>query len=348
MNGASVHIRSASSGAGHLPLPESVVEQAVSWYVHFASGTATSDEREQFARWRDRHADHARAWERLSNMGDRLQGSSASIAPAITHATMAQLAAFTKRRQALKALAWAGTGGMALYLVQDQVQWRGQLSAALADLRTATGESRLVALPDGTQMHMNTATAVDLRFNSRERRVMLREGEIMITTATDAARRPFVAGTEEGDLVPVGTRFTVRRDDAARHRGFTRLMVSEGAVRIHPAQGTAPPVLVVAGQQARYSRDHVEPVQPLHDSSQAWIDGTFAAEGMRLEDLAAELNRYRHGWLRAAPEVADLRITGAWPLSDVRSTERILRSLERRLPVRVRHYTRYWVTIAAR
>lgn len=340
--------RTAADAAECVPPPDDVVEQAVFWYVRLASGAFTADERAAFADWHSRHIDHERAWERLCSMGERLHGSAARVAPTITHATMAKLTAFSKRRQALKALAWTGTGGVALYLTRHQVPWRGQLSAVLADLSTAAGESRLVVLPDGSRLRMNTATAVDLRYGASERRVVLRAGEIMIATARDAAGRPFVVGTEEGDLAPIGTRFTVRRDDTARHRGFTCVMVSEGAVRILLAQGLHAPVLVAAGQQTRYARDHVELVQPLREHSQAWLDGTFVAEGMRVDDLVAELNRYRHGWLRVEPAVADLRITGVWPISDAQSTERILDSLERRLPVRIKRRTPYWVTIVAR
>ncbi|OWT71559.1 MULTISPECIES: FecR domain-containing protein [unclassified Achromobacter] len=329
-------------------IAEHIVEQAVHWYVRLASGLVTVQERADFDHWRALHPDHAQAWNRLQDMGGRLQDSAARVAPPTTHATLARLALLTKRRRALKQLAWLGAGGTCLFLVQKQVPWRGELLAALADVRTGTGERRSLVLADGTQLRVNTATAVDLRFDAQERRLVLRRGEIMIATAKDAANRPFVVATADGELVPVGTRFTVRRDDDTE-RPYTQLAVMEGAVDVHPGAGGGPAsARIPAGQQVRLTPAGVEQPVPLREESQAWIDGMFVAEGMRLADFLAELSRYRRGHLRCAPEVADLRITGAWPLDGPDATDRILDALPRRLPVDVRRYTRYWVTVAAR
>ena len=43
---------------------------------------------------------------------------------------------------------------------------------------------------------LNTATAVDIRFDDRQRRIILRNGEIMVTTARDTQDRPFVVATQ--------------------------------------------------------------------------------------------------------------------------------------------------------
>lgn len=68
----------------------------------------------------------------------------------------------------------------------------------------------------------------------------------------------------------------------------------------------------------------------------------LVASQMRLADFLAELGRYRHGQLGCSEQVADLRISGSYPLDD---SERILQMLEVALPVRVRRFTRYWVTV---
>lgn len=332
--------------SGRRHIPEAVVEQAVAWYVRLASGTATARDREEFDRWRAAQPDHAQAWARLEHLGSRLQGSATRVAPAVTRTTLARAASLSSRRRAFKRLAWVGVGGVGLYLAQDQIPWRSELAIAFSDVHTSTGERRNLVLADGTRLLLNTSTAVDLRFGARERRIVLRSGEIMIATAQDPARRPFIVATADGELRPIGTRFTVRRDDGAGERRYTQLAVTEGAVQVRAMH--AGPVLVQANQQVRFTRDRVEVPVALDEDGQAWINGMFSAEGMRLSDFIAELSRYRHGRLRCAPEVANLRITGVWPLDGPDATERILDSLERRLPVRIVRYTRYWVTVAAR
>ncbi|MBV6303920.1 FecR domain-containing protein [Candidimonas humi] len=332
------------SGSGHIP--EAIVERAVAWYVRLASGTATARDRAEFGRWRAAHPDHAQAWARLEHLGTRLQGSAARVAPALARATLARAASFSSRRRAFKRLAWIGAGGAGLYLFQDQVPWRSELAIAFSDVHTPTGERRSMVLADGTRLLLNTATAVELRFGASERRIVLRSGEIMVATAKDPGRRPFIVATADGELRPIGTRFTVRRDADAGDRRYTQLAVTEGAVQVRAMHAGS--LLVQAHQQVRFTSNHIETPVVLDEDGQGWIRGMFSAEGMRLADFVAELSRYRHGRLRCAPEVANLRITGVWPLDSPDATERILDSLERRLPVRIVRYTRYWVTVAAR
>lgn len=342
----------ASTASTSDTLPDAVVEQAIGWYVRLASGLRDPQEQSAFARWHDQHSDHARAWQRLQSMGPQLRGTSGTVEPAVTRATLGHAASLSARRRTLKTLMWIGAGGTAIYLVQDQLPWRSQLAGAWADVRTATGERRSMVLADGSTLLMNTGTALDVRFDAGERRLVLHRGEIMVATAHDAARRPFVVATRDGTLTPVGTRFTVRRDEPAdAAAGFTALGVSEGAVEVRTANSTgsgSAATLVRAGQQARFTRERVDAPEALREASQSWTDGTLTAEGMPLAEFIAELDRYRPGRLRCDPEVAGLRITGAWPLDGNDPTERILESLARRLPVKVTRLTRYWVTVSAR
>ncbi|KGD93556.1 hypothetical protein JL37_13995 [Achromobacter sp. RTa] len=331
------------------PIPAHVVDAAIHWYVVLASGTATAQDHAAFACWRSESSAHAAAWSRFEAMGGRLQGGPARLAPAATHAALTKAVSASGRRRALKTLAWGGLGGTAFYLAQAQLPWRGQLASVLADVRTRAGERRDLVLEDGTRLRLNTATAVDLRFSDSERRIVLREGEILVETGADASGRPLVVESPAGTLQPVGTRFIVRHVADETDCAPTQLAVLEGAVRIHadgrPDGETA---LLTAGQQARFTRRRIEAPVPLDEPSHGWIAGTFSAEGMRLADLLSDLGRYRPGALHCAPEVAELRITGAWPLDGPDATDRILDTLERRLPVRIRRYTRYWVTVGPR
>lgn len=328
------------------PIAEAIVEQAITWYVRLASGTETPRDREAFARWHDADADHARAWARLAGMRQRLHGGAGNVAVPSTHVTPTVLT-FFNRRKALKRLVWAGAIGVGLELVEDRIPWRRQLAMASADVYTPIGGRHSMVLPDGTRLQMSTDTAIDLHFDARERRVTLRRGEILITTNKDPAGRPFIVATSDGDLVPIGTRFTARYVEGVAVEDSTRLQVVDGAVAVRARQAlSAEPVLVRAGQQVRFTRASVDAVAPADTSQLAWINGMFAAESMRLDDFLAELGRYRSGWLRCAPEVAALRITGVWPLEGEGATDRILDAVARRLPVQIRRYTSYLVTVA--
>ncbi|GAA5234625.1 DUF4880 domain-containing protein [Verticiella sediminum] len=330
------------------PVAEAVVDQAVDWYVRLAAGTPSAREQADFESWRSASPEHDLAWQRLRAMGSMMQGGSAALDPALARGTLNRASALARRRGALKLLLLAAGSGSLLTLgVREHDMLRTQLAVLTADLRTGTGELRSLMLPDGTRLQLNTATAVNVVFGADTRRIELLEGEIMLTTGTDRAGRPFVVATREGELMPIGTRYGVwRGPSAGSDYGSTGLAVLEGEVQVHHRLSKATQRLR-AGQQTRFDATGSGAVQALNEARMSWAAGRLTATGMRLADFAAELARYRSGWVRCDPEVADLRITGVWPLDGVHATDPILASLERHLPVRVLRSTRYWVTLTA-
>ncbi|WP_278253104.1 FecR domain-containing protein [Bordetella petrii] len=340
---------SDSPVAGRLgPIPDQVAQQAIAWYVRLASGMQTAREQETFSRWLASHDEHARAWQQLQVMEGRLRDGATRLPPAVARTALERAAMAGGRRRALKTFMWLGVGSATLYLAQDQLPWRASLTGALADVRTATGEQRRVVLEDGTQIMLNTASAIDVRFTARERRIVLRAGEIMLASGRDRAGRPMMVTTAEGTLTPVGTRFSVRHEATGESGSWTRVAVTEGAVEARLLDEAAAPVLVRAGEQLRFTRQAITAPTSLDEGSQAWTEGVFTSAGMRLDDFLTELGRYRPGVLGWGPEVASLRITGAWPLRGADATDRILDSLARRLPVKVSRFTRYWARVGAR
>lgn len=322
----------AAVGDG-LPIADGIVDAAVAWYVRQASGQMDDAEAARLARWLAQHPDHDRAWRRLQRMSERLQGR-APIQAALARATLGRLPGI-ERRKALRMLSWAAVGGAGLWLGRTLPTG----TALPADFRTATGERREIRLADGTRLQLNTDTAVDVRFDAAGRRIRLRHGEIHVATAADPAGRPLWIEARDGRLHPVGTRFAV-----GQFAEDTRLIVSEGAVDVFPGdEGRA--LRIDAGRQLVFGRRRSGLPQAQEESHLAWIDGMIGAENRRLDDLLAELARHRPGRLRWTPEAGELRITGTWPLTGEAPTDAVLASLERRLPVRIRRFTRYWVSV---
>ena len=87
------------------------------------------------------------------------------------------------------------------------------------------------------------------------------------------------------------------------------------------------------------------PLLAINPGADAWTRGMLVVDNARLEDLVAELARYRPGHLGVAPEVANLRITGSFPLHN---TDLALTALLPTLPVQIEKHTAWWVTVGAR
>ena len=309
-----------------------VLEEAAGWLVRFQSETLSAADRAAFERWRGRSAAHAAAWARVEDM----LRSFGQVPPDLGARTLRQLER-PGRRQALRSVAGLLLLGPAAWLAWRALPWHEWS----ADARTATGEQRRMQLADGTRLLLNTATAVDIQYTAEQRVIWLRAGEILLTTGKDPApvHRPFIVRTAQGSVQALGTRFMVRDE-----RDGIRVAVFEGAVAIRPAASDAQRVLR-AGQQTVFDAERIEPESAADAAQVSWEDGMLAARNWRLADLVAELARYRRGFLRCDPAVAELRVSGAFPLNDIDAG---LRLLEKTLPVRIQRMTPYWVTVAAR
>jgi transmembrane sensor len=305
----------------------------VEWLIALQSGDVS---REALNVWLKQHPDHVRAWQRIESVNNKLRGVASPLTAALAHATLT-IPRSNKRREAIKTLAVFFFAGTSTYLVKEQLPWREWT----ADERTAVGERRTIVLADGTELVLNTDTAVNVRFNEKERRILLVRGEIMITTGKEdiALPRPFVVETAQGELQPLGTRFVVHQQKDVSH-----LDVFEGAVEIRPHDAAGLKRVVHAGQRAQFTRDDISDPVALNGDESAWTEGMIIASGMRLQDFLAELARYRRGRLSCDPAIADLRVSGTYPLVD---TDLVLTALGSTLPVEIHFLTRYWVTIRA-
>lgn len=315
------------------PVPPEVAQRAVEWLVELQSAEADDRLRADWQLWRAAHPDHEAAWRHIEQMQGRWRSVASPLASATAQAALAAPAS-GERRHAVKTLALLFFAGGAAWLGERHAPWR----AWLADERTRVGQRRTLALADGSRVMLNTDSAVSLDFSAGARRIRLAAGEIHVTTgAAGTAAPPFLVDTPHGVLRALGTRFCVRLLDAG-----CRVAVYAGAVEVRTAQASR---RLPAGQRVEFSSAGIAPPQPVDDADSAWTDGMLVASGMRLQDFAAELQRYRHGVLRCAAEVADLRISGTYPLDD---TERVLAAVCSALPVAVDYTTRYWATLRAR
>jgi len=312
-----------------------IVQRASEWMVRLWADDASDKDRQACERWRAEHPDHELAWRRLQSFDDKLSSAPREVARHVLREPAP--AAFLARRRALQLLGLAVTAGGATYLVGGSDRWQ----LAMAGHSTGTGEIRTITLADGSRVVLSSASAIDVRFNQQERLIVLRAGEILVTSAPDPAPlyRPLCVQDRHGIVQALGTRFTVRQEADSSH-----VAVFEGAVDVRPVHAPGIAVRIDAGQGASFSASAVQTPALVLESAAAWVRGLLVADGMRLDALIAELARYRPGLLRCDPAVGHLKVSGVF---SVRDTDRALHNLTRVLPVNVVSRTRYWVTVTA-
>ncbi|WP_367255921.1 DUF4880 domain-containing protein [Pseudomonas sp. stari2] len=298
-----------------------VAEQAVHWLLEMQQGPLNPRQQQAWQQWIDAHSEHRRAWEHIQRVNSRLRGLSSPLAHAALNAPKSN-----SRRQALKLLLILGAGSAVTWGMREH----NPLPSLLAEYRSPIGQRRKISLGAGGQLQLNTASAADV---SGDGLIRLLEGEMLLT-----ATQSFEVQTAQCLLKTRGARINVRQ-----FADRTQVALFEGRVELS-TQDRAPMLLPVA-RQLSFSATSVGEAEPLDANSGAWADGMLVAAHMRLGDFLDELGRYRRGQLNCDAKVADLLISGTYPLDD---SERILDLLEISLPVKVKRFTRYWVTVEAK
>ncbi|WP_218018860.1 FecR family protein, partial [Novosphingobium rosa] len=206
--------------------------------------------------------------------------------------------AFMRAAAVAGAVALAGAGGFA------------SRAYAWSSASTALGESRKIALPDGSTAALNTFSRLSWRFSASERTLWVEQGEV----ALDLVPGPAAGLHGEDRLADLSAgRFN------ARLRGDTLdLMVLRGSARAQSVGAQA--VDARSGHSLLLSRRDavVRPVSALQMSTaMAWQQGEILFQDATLGTAVEEYNRYlARKIVIVDPELAAIPVGGRFTSSD--------------------------------
>ncbi len=281
------------------------------------------DDLERWLRADSRHADAYERAEALWRQLDVLQGDAE-----MQSLRAADLAALRRApRWFAPGRVLAAAAALLLLLGGGYLLWT-RLPAALpppVGYATALGEQRTERLVDGTQVVMNTDSALQARYSRKHREVELKRGEVQFDVTHDAAR-PFVVRIGGDIVTALGTRFQVRRE-----ADTTVVTLLEGRVEIAHGQARR---RLQPRQQARLSVADGIAVQSADiEQATGWLEGWLRFRGTPLREVIAEANRYSERKMRLGdPALAEVEFDGNFRAGDTAS---IAAAAALILPVRV-------------
>lgn len=291
-------------------------------------GGADAAERQAIFEWIDADPHHAVAFARMEaawEAGERLRASPPPIEGP-------DAAADTGGGTRVSRRTLVG-GGLAASIatVGATVAWR---YASDVDLHhTRLGERRVITLADGSRIHLNTASAVEVAMRKHSRRIRLVKGEALFEVAHDP-RRPFLVDAGAARLRAVGTAFNVRIRDTVVELTVTEgvVAVAEDTVDVHRPDVSK----IVAGGGAVIGSGAVAPTAldpAILRQRTAWQDGVIELDGETLAQAVAEFNRYRDPPIIIGdPRLANLRVGGRF---EVDEAEKFLIAIEGSFPISV-------------
>lgn len=284
-----------------MPASKRIQQEATRWVVKCDLGPLLPDERAQLDAWLEADPRHRGAYVRA----DAARLNVERVA-ALASGTTPKLPARSRNVHIAIAAAFA------LVAVLVAVTW--QIHETSERYRSGIGELRKVALEDGSNMFLGTASHAVVRFDATTRKVSLTDGEALFEVAKNPAR-PFVVQAGDTTVRAVGTTFSVQHD-----ANRVEVIVAEGIVEISRADG-ASVTRLTADQHAILVEDRPVAVQLISvDETQrqlAWHTGRLEFDGQTLGAAVAQINRYN----RRQIVVTDARLARHPVVGVFRSTD---------------------------
>jgi transmembrane sensor len=297
------------SGADDKMASEALRDDAVAWLVRVQSDQAGADDWAALTAWLEESDDHLAAFEQVERVDAELTERATEIAPAVKTASPAIV---PLRRRAALPVWFAAAAAAVVALVIGPMVWR-EYQGAPTVYRTGPGETREVALADGTRIRMDSASTLTVRLGWRARRVEMADAQAAFDVAKDPGR-PFLIAVGDQQVRVVGTEFNIRHYDKT-----VRVAVRRGIVEVRqPALGQKPVARLVAGQSLSHVEGAPSSIKTATDPNPAfaWTQGRLVCDDETLGEMVADLNRRYSIPIKVSPALARKRFSGVLELGD--------------------------------
>ena len=363
---------------------EQLISEASEWFARIHDPDLPTSVREEFTRWVLQSPSHiaaflkvTRSWGDIGLAGENIPGLEELVDTARASSDqLSNVVGLPSNVIALPSFVYSQEA-----LEEPQPTWwqqrrRGVAAAAAAvavlaiplgwiaidhylnpsHIRTAVGEQRSIALPDGSLVQLNTNSELRVDIKPDERRIVLERGEARFTVAKDP-NRPFVVKTPQATVRALGTVFNVQiaaqGTDVAVLEGHVEVATQaqdtfrsgsaestpDLAERLKGTRGSAPGrpqigsklreqevsalhLVLGSGEQAAVTPEGkiLPDVGPPIERVVGWTDRRLVFREETLATLIAEVNRYHPHPIRIVdPEIAGLRISGTFAAYDLPS-----------------------------
>lgn len=267
---------------------DTIREQAAEWLIHFDAGTTSTPAQDpEFLDWLARDPRHRQVFEQMQRLWS---GASPAVSP-------------SHLGRVLGAVGFC----LAVAVIGLQLPWQ----VWRADYRSGVGEVATIALPDGSELTLNTNSAVNVDFEQGQRRIELIRGEVLLDVESDP-EHPFIVATGDASAEALGTLYSVHR-----HDDHSRVTVFESRVRV-TSPGTTESLELSAGQWARVDATSIRTGAGSLPATPDWSRHQLIFNGASLKHVVERLDDYHSGVLMLSDTLTNgnRRFTGALHTDD--------------------------------
>lgn len=267
-------------------------QEALEWFSRLRQPGCDEGERQVFAAW-CQLPQNAQAYAELETFWQQLQPAPARPRPRQITARRSHLGKWL-------ALVFLLVLGALAYLYWPLMQRLG------SEMHTDVGERRSLRLADGSTVHLDSASAMNVDLRGRTRQLHLVQGQVYLEVLLDG--RAMEVDVGEARIQVFGTRLQI-----ARFADHNELVVLSGRAMV--VQG-GEQRLVSAGERVTFDATRIDPVQKADmKTADSWRNGRLRATDMPLGQVLERLAGYQGQRLWMLDEqAAHRRVSGDFSL----------------------------------
>jgi len=244
-------------------------QEALEWFSRLRQPGCDEGERQVFAAW-CQAPQNAQAYAELETFWQQLQPPPARPRPRQINTRRSHLGKWL-------ALLFLLVLGAVAYLYWPLMQRLG------SELHTDVGERRSLRLPDGSTLHLDSASAMNVDLRGRTRQLHLVQGQVYLEVLLDG--RAMEVDVGDARIQVFGTRLQI-----ARYAHHDELVVLSGKAMV--VQG-GEQRLVSAGERVSFDGTRINTVQKADPkTADSWRNGRLRATDMPLGQVLERLAGY--------------------------------------------------------
>lgn len=322
-----------------LKMQGSLDMEAASWMAQLDNGPLSSSDKLGLAEWMGRSPRHAQALRHLARVWEGLDlaidEALCDSKPVSFNSVMKSW--FVVRPAHFFASVTASIAFCLAMFVMAQPMFTQSDQTQFHVYQVGKGDKSSQELTDGSVIHLNTDTTVEVKYTKDSRTLRLLRGEAFFEVSHDSSR-PFDVYVGEGRVQALGTAFSVKI--AGEN---IDVIVTEGKIRFDRVEDIAEktldeversvkidtPIFMEAGQ-AIAIEDEVQKVVVIDEialkKELAWRNGEMIFSGDTMEAVVEEMNRYSEKTIIISNvNLRSYRISGTFKSDNIKA---VLEALE--------------------
>jgi len=281
------------------------------WFTRVNSGTASEHELKGYEKRLRNDPEFSKEQARMAEIWDIALDleSDAEVRAATTLAAEARPSNSQRSRSRIVQTVIA-TAATLLLVLGTVLFWPGSAVTPTAHhYTTNVGEQKTIHLDDGSILHLNSGTRIQVQLSKAYRQAELFSGEATFKVAADS-KRPFEVHTQSGLTRVLGTTFNIEIID----QHAAQVSVLQGQVQVVAGNLDT---LLIKNQSVRYDQAGLGSISPSSsDRIRSWHTGRIRFDDKPLKDILDEYNRYSAVKRYVDPRYEAIRFSGSFTLQD--------------------------------